>query len=589
MAVEIDPASGSTFRVDLAAADGGWFHGTLPATAGDRYRLMLDGWISRPDPASRFQPEGVHGPSQIVHLSAHAWNDHTWSGIAKEDLVLYEVHIGAWTNEGTFQSAIDRLDEVVRLGASTVELLPLAQTPGRWNWGYDGVGLFAPQHEYGHPADLQRFVDACHARGLAVILDVVYNHLGPEGNYLGDFGPYFSRRHKTPWGPSFNFDRDLAQPVRDFVIQNVLYWLREFHFDGLRLDAIRFMRDRSPNSIFTEIREAVDGLSRELGRPLHLIGETNVHDPQLVAPPERHGHGFPLLWNDEIPHALFAQVLGQERIASRTYHGAEDLLTALQRGYLYQIDPATGDPFRSPAGAPPAAHESTLQGLQTHDQVGNHPEGLRLHALSSLETQKAAAALILLHPAIPLMFMGEEFASPTPFCFFVDYGDPHLRNAVVEGRRRDYDHHDWDRMVSPVAEEAFYRSKLPPAGQGTPGMLAWYTTLLAQRRQWRSSGLLRSAHLRAGLDETRTVFALEYATPAGATAWVAVRLDPPQNAPQQPVQIEFDGELLVWSEEKRFGGESSAPEPGATSLLMTPQTAAAGGGRLLSPLFSAPA
>lgn len=527
----------------LSPGPDGTFAATIAeAKPGDRYRFLLDGHLARPDPCSRFQPEGVHGPSQIIDPSGFAWSHGDWRGVPRSSLIVYELHVGTFTAAGTYEAALERLDHILDLGATAVELLPLAQTPGRWNWGYDGVGLYAPNHRYGSPGDLRRFVDACHGRGLAVIVDVVYNHLGPEGNYWADFGPYFSSRHRTPWGPALNFDGAARQPVRQWIIQNALYWLREFRLDGLRLDAIHLMQDESRPHIVTELALAVREFAAGLPYPVHLIAESNVHDQALLDPPPA-GSGYGLLWNDEIPHALFSAALGQHHMQSRTYQGTPDLIQALDTGFVFQWS-ADGRCIQRSAPGPRAELGSMLQGLQTHDQIGNHPLGYRLHQVASPQFQQAAAALILLHPAIPLCFMGEEFAAPSPFCFFVDFSDARMRRAVVEGRKRDYAHQDWRSFVSPLDEESFLRSKLPPPGQGHPGMLAWYRALIAQRKDWLSAGALHSGGLQAGHDAATGVFTLRY----GACRGVFVNLGP-QSAPLPPA-----GQLLLHSRWPEFGG-----------------------------------
>ncbi len=496
----------------LDPCGGGYWQGHCPeARPGDRYTYRLDGTRSRPDPASRYQPEGVHGPSEIIDPGSYPWRDENWRGVPREDLIIYEIHVGTFTAEGTFAAARDRLDEVVDLGATAVEIMPVAQTPGRWNWGYDGVDLFAPAHAYGTPDDFKALVDACHARGLAVILDVVYNHLGPEGNYLAEFGPYVSRKHRTPWGDALNYDGRDSRPVRDFVVANVRYWLAEFHLDGLRLDAIRLMRDDSGVHIVHEIAEAVAAMRPSVGRPLHLIAEANVYDPLLLA------QGYDALWSDEVPHGILSLLVDQDTVAQREYRGAGDLAHLLRTGYLHRYE--DGRVIVRDEGPDAGEIGRIVHGLQTHDQVGNHPDGARLNMLVGAKAQRAAAALILLYPSVPLIFMGEEFASPSPFCFFTDFGDPRLRRGVEEGRKRDYDHHDWSRYVSPLSNEAFHRSRLPSRSEGDEATLRWYRTLLEVRREWTAAGWLRPEHLEVEVEPETDLFVLRY-----GDVWVAARL-----------------------------------------------------------------
>ena len=490
-------------REALIKSDGGWFSATIDnAAAGDHYRFVLDGDISRPDPVSNFQPEGVHGPSQIIDHTRYSWSDEDWQGVTTRDLVIYEIHVGTFTGDGTYRAAIDRLDELIELGITALEIMPVAQCPGRWNWGYDGVNLFAPAHPYGHPDDFKALVDACHQRGLGVILDVVYNHLGPEGNYLADFGPYHSRKHHTPWGPGLNFDGRQSGPVREFVLGNMRYWMENFHLDGLRVDAIRSMRDDTMRPIIADMGSVIADLQSHTDRPLNLIAESNIHYPEAIAA------GFTTNWNDEIPHAMLSLLLGQNDIANRDYHGAGDVEHCLRSGYVFRHRGEDHAEIRDPGGEP-ADFSEMVQGLQTHDQVGNHPLGHRLTTAVSADAQRAAAALILLHPATPFVFMGEECAE-SPFCFFVDYGDAHLQRAVVAGRKRDYAHHDWAEFISPMSEEAFTRSKLPAQADGDPVMLKWYRDLLSIRRDWLEAGILSQQNLSVHRDVERNQFTLDY-------------------------------------------------------------------------------
>lgn len=564
-AVELELLDSGRFPMEKGG--NGRFQVFVPnAKAGQRYRYILPHGHGRPDPVSRFQPEGVHGPSQIIDPQAYRWQDAHWKGMPLADVIVYEFHPGTFTEAGTFQAAIERLDELVALGVTAMEIMPVAECPGRWNWGYDGVGLYAPYHVYGHPDDLRAFVDACHARGLAVILDVVYNHLGPEGNYLGEFGPYFTRRYHTPWGSAWNFEGADSRPVRDYIIQNALYWITEFHIDGLRLDAIRFMFDASETPIVSELNDEVRRLETTLGRRVFLIGESNVHDPKLIASREDLGSGFDAIWNDEIPHAIYGVVTQHKRVSSRLYNGGPDLAIALRSGYLYQNE---GGPESSRHDDPvPGRHAAMIQGLQTHDRIGNLPDGARLHILASMEVARAAVSLIFLHPAVPFIFMGEEFASPAPFCFFSDYGDEHLRRAVVEGRKRDYPHYDWKKAVSPISPEAFLNSKIGPREKGDARMLAWYEALISLRKRWRAEGILDQAYLHVRYDPAHQLFELRYTPENSRAAWLAVRLDLGTASAQ--VTLHSTGEIVLHS------GSAGAKPAGAFSLGMN--EAAAGYG-----------
>jgi maltooligosyltrehalose trehalohydrolase len=568
--VEVE-AEGATRPLEPEGA--GWFAAAVDgAGPGTRYAFRLDGGPPRPDPCSRFQPEGVHTPSQVVAPGQFAWRDADWRGVARADLVIYELHVGTFTPDGTFAAAIERLDELVALGVTALELMPLAQTPGRWNWGYDGVGFFAPCAAYGGPDGLRELVDACHARGLGVLLDVVFNHPGPEGNYLAEFGPWFSRRHRTPWGPAFNYDGKDAAAVRAQVVECARRWLVEFHLDGLRLDAVRLMHDSGVVPITAEIAAAVDELAAALGRPLHVIAESNVMDSRLLAGRGRPGgSGIPLLWCDDLAHALHAVALGPRTVAGRAYAGSADLANCLGRGYLFEW--RDDQPQRAGPTAPPACG-AVVQALQTHDLVGNHPLGLRFGRLAGAAAQRCAAALVLLHPALPLLFMGEEFASPSPFCFFTDFADPALRRAVVEGRRRDYPEMDWSEAVPPVSAEAFLASKLPPAAAGDAGMLAWYRSMLALRRRWRAAGWLAPELLVVRHDESTALIVLEYWDAAGrGLAWVAAR---PGAAGGGAIGLAVDGTIEAHSGWSEFGGKRQRRESG--TLRLAAGEAAAGTG-----------
>jgi len=442
--------------------------------------------------------------------------------------------VGAFTEAGTFRALIERLDELVELGVSAIELMPVADSPGRWNWGYDGVDWFAPQRTYGDPESFRQLVDAAHAKGLAVILDVVYNHLGPEGNYLGDYGAYLSDHHRTVWGDAPNFDDPIhARELRRFVIANAIYWFEEFHLDGLRVDAIHCMEDDSDPHIVRELSEAVHqwgSLRRRPYRPL-LIAESNIYDPQMLAPLEAGGQGFDAEWCDDFLHGLYAVIRPHEQLSNRVYQPGQDLDQTLRSGHVF-AGSLWQPQQRSEAKARVDTH-GLIYSIQNHDFIGNHPLGKRLHQLASAEAQAAAATLLILSPAIPMLFMGEEFACDRPFQFFVDFGDEPLREAVVRGRREEYPQHDWSGGVSPVAALAFESSRIGFWESGNVRMRAWYRQLLQFRRHWRASGLLADRHILVETDLERGFFCLGYLQDASA-ALVAVRLCP-YDAPRDEI------------------------------------------------------
>ncbi len=414
---------------------GGWFERTLrEAGPGSRYAFAFpDDDVRVPDPASRFQPEGVHGPSEVIDPCAYAWREREWRGRPWHEIVLYELHVGTFTPEGTYAAAAARLDDLAALGVTAVELMPLAQPAGVRNWGYDGVLPFAPQHAYGSPGELKAFVDAAHARGLCVFLDVVYNHFGPEGNYLHAFAkPVFTERHHTPWGAAINVDGDDAETVRDLFVHNALYWLREFRFDGLRFDAVHEIRDDSHRPFLDELSARVHA-GVEPGREVQLVLENDANQARLLA-------RFDAQWNDDAHHAFHVLVTGETFGYYRDYAGepARLLARALAEGFAYQGEPS---PHRggAPRGEPSAALPTTafVDFLQNHDQVGNRAFGERLGALAPEPAVRAATAVLLLAPAIPLLFMGEEWSASTPFLFFSDFSGE-LAHAVTEGRRREF-------------------------------------------------------------------------------------------------------------------------------------------------------
>jgi malto-oligosyltrehalose trehalohydrolase len=528
---------------------------------GARYLYQFDDGTPRPDPTSRYQPDGVHGPSEVVGRS-FAWNDSAWSGVDRDSLVIYEMHIGAFTEAGTFRSAVDRLDELVELGVTAIELMPLADCAGRWNWGYDGVCLFAPNRNYGTPNDLRRLVDAAHTRGLAVVLDVVYNHLGPEGNYLGESGPYLSNHHSTVWGAAPNFDDAThAHELRRFFIANAIYWFDEYHIDGIRVDAIHCMKDESEIHVVREMAEACQAWSRESNRSPLLIAESNVYDPEMLAPIEKGGIGFDAEWCDDFLHSVFAVVRPDEHLCHRQYEPATDLDQTLRVGYVFE------GTLRDERGrcAPTERVDTAglIYSIQHHDFIGNHPLGKRLHQLTSRNTQRAAAALLLMSPAIPMLFMGEEFACERPFQFFVDFSDQPLRNAVIEGRKREYPQHDWSGGVLPTDRDAFELSKIGKAEEGDDSMRRWYRSLIRLRRQLVVDGLLDNVNYSCRNAKRSGLFSLSYQT-SDCCVLVAVRLS---ELPCDESQIDLRSSEIEIPDSLSLRLDSRSGESSATSLL----------------------
>ncbi|MEM9943690.1 MAG: alpha-amylase family glycosyl hydrolase [Planctomycetota bacterium] len=506
----------------LSKSEGGIFESTLELGRDSLYRIQVDGKSARPDPRSRFQPYGVHGPSQVIASDESLWTDEAWLGVSKKDLVIYEMHLGSFTQEGTYRSAIEKLAQLRDFGITAIELLPLTQCPGRWNWGYDGVNYFAPSCNYGTPEDLKGFVNACHENGLAVINDVVYNHVGPEGNYLSEFGPYKAKQG-TPWGDAFDFSNG---EVRQFVIENVLFWIEEYHFDGLRLDAVHYMFDDSEFNILDEIQQRFLEYSRQIDRTIHLIGESNIYDPDLVGNLVEGNPHYDGIWSDCLMHSIYKFGCPEVRLTNRHYR-REDIATALEHAYVFSTPHAirvTDDLRREHRKTGGRAYiNSLVMALQTHDSVGNHPHGKRLHQLTSVDFQKSAAALILLYPSIPMIFMGEEWATDSPFPFFADFEDVGLRKAVDKGRRDEYPHHDWIDSPLPSDPRAFLDSKSTPKMENNDVNL-WYRSLLKLRRQGLDEGWLDVSHLETCSDLEHGIFEINYCTDE-LTVRICCRLD----------------------------------------------------------------
>ena len=490
-AVSLQLEVANSAAIPMVREPGGWFSLTTTIVGpGARYRYLIDR-KAFPDPASRYQPEGVHGPSEVVDPGAHAWRDLGWRGRPWEEIVLYELHIGTFSDTGDFAGAAEHLDHIVELGATAVELMPIAEFPGSRDWGYDGVFLYAPASQYGRPNALKRLVEACHARGLAVFLDVVYNHFGPEGNYLHSIAPdFFTERHQTPWGAAIDFSGP-HRPMRDFFINNALYWLEEFHFDGLRLDAVHAIFDESEPNIISEIAETVR--RRINDRELHLVLENDRNEARYLKRTDGRVTGYNAQWNDDLHHVLHVLATGDETgyFGDYTAQPAEYLGRALAEGFAYQGETSPfrgGKPRGEPSGGfPPAAFVGFLQ---NHDQVGNQPFGTRLSVRVEEAALHACVAIVLLSPQIPLLFMGEEWASTRPFAFFCDF-EPGLADSVREGRRREFAHFPEfqdeaarEQIPDPTAYATFAMSRLnwaEPREQRHSRWLDRYRRLLAIR------------------------------------------------------------------------------------------------------------
>lgn len=469
-------------RTALTRERDGWWAGPGLAPGTD-YAISVDGGPARPDPRSRWQPDGVHGPSRWLEPSAAVTRHRP---VPLHDAVIYELHIGTFSVEGTFASAIPHLDHLVDLGITHVELMPVAQFSGTHGWGYDGVDLFAAHAPYGGPEGLRGLIAACHDRGLAVVIDVVHNHLGPEGAYLPELGPYKTPHHMTPWGEAINLDAEGSGEVRRFLIDSALMWLRDYGADGLRLDALHALVDDSERHFVAELSDEVRALSRELDRPLVLIGEWDEHDPKAVTEREDGGWGLDAHWHDDFHHAVHALVTGEHSGYYADFADIGTLPKVLQQGYALDggMSPFRGKPHGKPYGD--LARDRLVAYIQSHDQVGNRATGERLHHLCGIERAKVAAALLFVSPFVPMVFQGEEWAASTPFCYFAELESEELRRLVREGRKAEHANDaNWDHAPDPTDPAtriasvlAWDERVLPPHAE----MLAWYRDLISLRR-----------------------------------------------------------------------------------------------------------
>ena len=537
------------------------FEAVVPAIpAGTRYFYQINGDKDRPDPYSRFQPEGVHGPSEIIDPNAFAWSDQAWRGIPLEEYIFYELHTGTFTPEGTFDAIIPHLNYLKHeLGVTAIQIMPIAQFPGRRNWGYDGVHLFAPQNSYGGPDGLRRLVDACHTAGMAVVLDVVYNHLGHEGNYLREFGPYFTSKYKTPWGDAVNYDDAGSDFVRRYVIDNALYWIRQYHIDALRLDAVHAIYDFSAKHILREMKEAVEDAARGLGRPAYLIAESDLNDPKVIRSPERGGYGLDAQWNDDFHHCLHTLLTGERAGYYQDFGQLDQMAQAMREGFVVAGVYST---YRDRIHGSPAGDQPSWKFVvfsQNHDQVGNRALGDRLSTLISFEARKLAAAAVLLAPNLPLLFMGEEYGETAPFQYFTHYQDPVLGEAVRKGRWEEAVGFGWKGEVpDPQSEETFRRSKLDLSlrrREPHSRLLAFYQRLIALRKSEpllnpnAGSALIERYDREGGLAIQR-----------GDRIWIVLSFN------REPVSLSLspppgEWKRLLDSQEKQFDGSEEALLP----------------------------
>jgi maltooligosyltrehalose trehalohydrolase len=466
---------------------GYWRANVEGITPDARYLYRINNDEDRPDPASHFQPLGVHGPSAVVAHNEFAWSDRDWTGVPQERLVIYELHTGVFTPEGTFDAIIPRLPELRALGVTAIELMPVAEFPGARNWGYDGVYPFSAHHAYGGPAGLKRLVNACHAAGLAVILDVVYNHLGPEGNYLSRFGPYFTDKYRTPWGDALNFDDAGSDGVRNYFIENALHWFGVYHIDGLRLDAIHAIHDVSARPFLQELAEQTAEFSARYGRKFLLIAESDGNNPRVVRPKRMGGFGLDAQWLDDFHHSLLTLLTEERNGYYGDYGQVAHFVKAVREGFVYSGEYSNHRQRRHGESSADRPGSQFVVFARNHDQIGNRMLGERLSKLVSFDALKLAAGAAMLSPFIPLLFMGEEYAEEAPFLYFVSHGDADLIRAVREGRKAEFKAFQWaGEPPDPQSAETFLQSKLNwerrDQGRGC-ALRAFYRELLRLRRE----------------------------------------------------------------------------------------------------------
>ncbi|MEQ9357290.1 malto-oligosyltrehalose trehalohydrolase [Coleofasciculus chthonoplastes] len=463
----------------------GYWQQTVKADPGTLYVYQLDGSLERPDPASHYQPEGVHGSSQVVDHQFD-WTDNSWQGIPLKDLIIYELHVGTFTPEGTFESIIPRLSYLQDLGITAIEIMPVAQFPGSRNWGYDGVYVYGVQESYGGPAGLKKLVDACHQAGIAVILDVVYNHLGPEGNYLWAYGPYFTDQYRTPWGNAVNFDGAYSNQVRNFFIQNTLYWLDKYHIDALRVDAVHAIYDMSAQPFLQELGDAVANFNRTTPVQRYVIAESDLNDVRVIKPREDGGFGHDAQWCDDFHHILHTLLTGELSGYYEDFGKIEQLAVALREGYIYSGQYSSFRKRNHGNSAADRPAEQFVVCIQNHDQIGNRLIGDRLSTLVDFQGLKVAAATVLLSPYIPMLFMGEEYGEDAPFQYFVSHSDPDLIEGVRTGRAEEFKAFGWDNAPDPQGTKVFEQSKLQwdKIDQEKHSVLRrWYKRLIQLRKE----------------------------------------------------------------------------------------------------------
>lgn len=538
---------------------------------GTLYKYRLNEQDEFPDPASRSQPEGVHSWSRVVD-SEYSWTDKNWKGRELGEMIVYELHVGTFTPAGTFEAIIEKLDHLKELGINTIELMPIAQFPGERNWGYDGVYPFAAQDSYGGARGLKKLIDVCHEKEFSVLLDVVYNHLGPEGNYISEYGPYFTEKYHTPWGSAINFDEEYSDPVRNHFIQNALMWLGEFHFDGLRLDAVHEIIDLGARHMLKELSEEVDKLEEKTGRRLTLIAESDLNDTKLITEYDKGGYGLEGQWVDDFHHAVHTLLTGEDAGYYSDYGKVEYLAKSFQQGFIYDGKYSS---FRkktvgnSPKGISPSRFVICIQ---NHDQVGNRLLGERISRLVSFEKQKLAAGLLLSAPFVPMLFMGEEFAEKNPFQYFVSHGDPDLVKAVQEGRKREFEYFnkiEGQEFPDPQATETFQHSSLNwnfRNDEEQASIFAFYKEMLKLRKQG-AFDLFRNAEIiTEANEENKQLKVVAEASEKSLFAFYNLG----SQTWQPKIKKEKNLKVIVASADKKWKGSTEATEFTAKGALLIP-------------------
>lgn len=556
---------------------GYWQLETDEIKPGELYKFILDHEKELPDPASLSQPEGVHGPSQAIDLSAFAWTDKAWKNIPLEEYILYELHIGTFSPEGTFAGLEDKLDYLKSLGINAIEVMPVAQFPGAHNWGYDGAYPFAVQNSYGGTKGLQQLVNACHQKGIAVILDVVYNHMGPEGNYLSEFGPYFTDKYNTPWGKAINFDDAWCDNVRHFFVENVLMWFRDFHIDALRLDAVHAIKDLNPTHILKEIKQNVNQLMEQTGKEHYLIAEVDLNDVRYINPLEKCGYGMDAQWADEFHHALRVTSGNTKKGYYAEYNGLHDLAKAYKHAYVYdgRYSFHRKKIFGTKTDNNPGKQFVVFS--QNHDQVGNRALGERTAHLISFEMQKVLAGAVLTSPFLPMLFMGEEFSTTSPFLYFVSHTDPELVEAVRKGRAAEFAHVNEDiQAPDPQAETTFEASKIQwqdLEATSHKAMFCYYQLLIALRKEQPALKHLNRKQLEIKENEAQQTLMLHrWHEQQHIICWMNFSQE------QQSIQFPTDGRQSQWkklldSADPQWLGPAAAPEMIASGAGCTLQPA----------------